>query len=151
MNGYSTFLKTPELEPHHQRVLGHMPDTRWGGGLTPLQRCSRRILQPQPTGLTFVGGGGVLTSLERFSRCVFDSPQPRQLGGHITVCKEVFENNFSQIWIQMYNERNSLTTRHNILRVRVHFWIISSLIYICLLNPLRPDKMWHQVYFLKGF
>ena len=25
-------------------------DTRWGGGLTSLQRCRRCILQPQPTG-----------------------------------------------------------------------------------------------------
>ena len=25
-------------------------DTRWGGGLTPLQRSSQCILQPQPTG-----------------------------------------------------------------------------------------------------
>ena len=25
-------------------------DTHWGWGLTPLQRCSRYILEPQPTG-----------------------------------------------------------------------------------------------------
>ena len=37
------------LEPHHQIVLCHIQDTRCGS-LTPLQRSSRYILQPQPTG-----------------------------------------------------------------------------------------------------
>ena len=51
MKGCSTFLKATEsLEPHHQIAYCHILDTRWGGGLTPLQRCSRCILQPQPTG-----------------------------------------------------------------------------------------------------
>ena len=94
--------------------------------------------------LTFV------TYLQRFSRCVFYRRLPRQLGGHITVCKEVFENNFSQIRIQMYNERNSLTTRHKILRVGVHFWIISSLIYICLLIPPPPEEDVTSSLFLRG-
>ena len=35
------------LEPHHQIVLSHIPDTRWKW-LTPLQRCNRCILQPRP-------------------------------------------------------------------------------------------------------
>ena len=48
--GYSAFPKAPALlEPHDQIVLCHIQDTRWGG-LTPLQRSSRCILQPQPTG-----------------------------------------------------------------------------------------------------
>ena len=47
----SAFPKAPaSLEPHHQIVKCHIQDTRWGGGLTPLQRCSRCILLPQPTG-----------------------------------------------------------------------------------------------------
>ncbi len=37
------------LEPHHQIVLCHIR-TLVRGGLTPLQRCSRCILQPQLTG-----------------------------------------------------------------------------------------------------
>ena len=51
MKGYSVFPKAPaSLEPHHQIVLCHIQDTRWGGGLTPLQRSSRCILQLQLTG-----------------------------------------------------------------------------------------------------
>ena len=50
MKGYSAFPKAPALlEPHHQIVKCHIQDTRWGG-LTPLQRSSRCILEPQPTG-----------------------------------------------------------------------------------------------------
>ena len=41
MKGYSTFPKAPELESHQN---GHL----LGSGFTPLQRCRRRILQPQP-------------------------------------------------------------------------------------------------------
>ena len=37
------------LEPHHQILWCHILDTRWGG-VTPLQKYSRDILQPQPTG-----------------------------------------------------------------------------------------------------
>ena len=49
MNEYSTFPKAPALlEPHHQIVSCHNQDTHWEG-LTPLQRCSWCILQPQPT------------------------------------------------------------------------------------------------------
>ena len=48
----SAFPKAPaSLEPHHQIVECHIQDTHWGGDLTPLQRCSRCILQLQPTGL----------------------------------------------------------------------------------------------------
>ena len=51
INGYSAFPKTPALlEPHHQIVQCHIQDTRYGGGLTPLQRYSQCILQPQLTG-----------------------------------------------------------------------------------------------------
>ena len=49
IKGYSAFPKAPaSLEPHHQNVC-HIQDPRWRGP-TPLQRCSRCILQPQPTG-----------------------------------------------------------------------------------------------------
>ena len=49
--GFSTFPKAPVLlEPHHQIVLCHIQYTRWES-LTPLQRSSRCILQPQPMGL----------------------------------------------------------------------------------------------------
>ena len=52
MKGYSAFPKAPALlEPHHQIASCHIQDTRYGGGgLTPLQRCSQCILQPQLTG-----------------------------------------------------------------------------------------------------
>ena len=43
MKGY--FPKAPELEPCHQMQFF------LGGGLTPLQKCSRHILHPQSTGL----------------------------------------------------------------------------------------------------
>ena len=50
MKRYSAFPKAPALlEPHYQIVLCHIQDTRWAS-LTPLQRCSRCIQQPQPTG-----------------------------------------------------------------------------------------------------
>ena len=36
MKGYSTFPKAPALlEPHHQIVLCHIQNTRWGGGSYP--------------------------------------------------------------------------------------------------------------------
>ena len=45
----SSFPKAPALlEPHHQIVQCDIQKTRWGS-LTPLQRCSRCILQPKPT------------------------------------------------------------------------------------------------------
>ena len=41
MKGYSAFPRAPVLkEPDHQIVLCHIQDTKWGGGLTPLQRCT---------------------------------------------------------------------------------------------------------------
>ena len=49
MNGFSAFPKAL-LEPYNQIVKCHIQDTRWEG-LTPLQRSSRCILQPQLTGL----------------------------------------------------------------------------------------------------
>ena len=46
MKRYSAFSKTPGLlEPYCQIVLCYIQDTCWGS-LTPLQRCSRCILQP---------------------------------------------------------------------------------------------------------
>ena len=45
MKGYSTFPKASALfEPQHQIYKYHKQDMRWG-------RCSRCILQPQPTAL----------------------------------------------------------------------------------------------------
>ena len=38
-------------QPNHPMILCHIHDTRWGMVLTPLQKCSRCILQPQPTRL----------------------------------------------------------------------------------------------------
>ena len=50
INVYSAFPKAPVLlKPHHQIVLCHNQDTRWGS-LTPLQRYSRSILEPHPSG-----------------------------------------------------------------------------------------------------
>ena len=49
IKGNSTFPKAAALlKPHHQIVQCHILDTRWGS-LTPLQRSSRCILQPQQT------------------------------------------------------------------------------------------------------
>ena len=50
MKRYSTFLKVPVLlESHHQSVYCHIQDT-CRARVIPLQRCSRCILQLQPTG-----------------------------------------------------------------------------------------------------
>ena len=50
IKGYSAFPKAPALlEPHHQ-IFSVIIRTLMGGDLTPLQRSSRCILQPQPTG-----------------------------------------------------------------------------------------------------
>ena len=51
MKKYSNFAGAPELENHYQMVSVYVLDSRWGGGLTPLPRCSRRILQHQQTAL----------------------------------------------------------------------------------------------------
>ena len=50
---YFTFPKDPGLEPCHEIVYCHIRTLVGGGGLTLLQRCSRRILQPQPTRLKY--------------------------------------------------------------------------------------------------
>ena len=56
MKELSAFTKARAIvEPHHQIVLCHKQDTRWKG-FTPLQRCSRCILQPQPTGQASIRG-----------------------------------------------------------------------------------------------
>ena len=53
IKGYSAFPKASALlEPHHQIIYCHIQDIRWGF-LTSLQRSSRCILQPQPTGQSF--------------------------------------------------------------------------------------------------
>ena len=50
IKGYSAFPNAPALlEHHHQIVSCHILDTRWGS-LTPLQICSRCILQPGQQG-----------------------------------------------------------------------------------------------------
>ena len=48
IKGYSAFPKAP-AGTSPSIVLCHIQDTRWGGDLTPLQRRSQCILQPQPT------------------------------------------------------------------------------------------------------
>ena len=35
------------MEPHDQMVRSYVQKARWLEGLTPLQSCSRRILQPK--------------------------------------------------------------------------------------------------------
>ena len=50
MKGFSTFSKAPALlEPLNQIVWFYNQDTRWWWGLTPLQKSSQCILQPQLT------------------------------------------------------------------------------------------------------
>ena len=49
MKRYSAFPKTPELLESHHHIVCYIWDTCCKG-LTPLQRCSQCILQPQPTG-----------------------------------------------------------------------------------------------------
>ena len=54
MKEYCAFLKAPELEPHHQMPFIFMLRTIIGRmSLTHLQRCSRRIVQPQSAGLLY--------------------------------------------------------------------------------------------------
>ena len=51
MKGYSAFPKAPALlGPSPSDCLVSYPGHSLGGGLIPLQRSSRCILQPQPTG-----------------------------------------------------------------------------------------------------
>ena len=52
IKGYFLFPKALTLlECHHQIVYCHIQDTRWGGGLNPLHKCSRCIQQHQSIGL----------------------------------------------------------------------------------------------------
>ena len=51
MKGYFTFSKASGLEPHHQMQFSVISRILVGESLTPLQRYSRYILQPQSTGL----------------------------------------------------------------------------------------------------
>ena len=46
----SMTAQPPGIRPSALRVATHGQQVASLGGLTPLQRCSRRILQPQPTG-----------------------------------------------------------------------------------------------------
>ena len=52
MKECSAFPKAPALlELHHPiQLFTFISRTLTGGGLTPMQRCSQCILQPQPTG-----------------------------------------------------------------------------------------------------
>ena len=45
---YLTFTKAPGVEPHYKMVQFHIQNTRFGGDLCRLQKCSWCILQPQP-------------------------------------------------------------------------------------------------------
>ena len=50
MKEYSSLPTAPALlQPYHQTVKRHIQAAHCGGGLTPLQRSSRCILQPQET------------------------------------------------------------------------------------------------------
>ena len=49
---YSIFSKSLRLELHHQLQFGFISRILTGVVVLPQQRCSRCILQPQPTGLT---------------------------------------------------------------------------------------------------
>ena len=64
-------LKLPQFLNLTIRLFSVISKT-FNGGLTPLQRCSRYIIQPQPTvsviSRTLVGGG--LTPLQKSSRCI---------------------------------------------------------------------------------
>ena len=74
MKGYSAFPEAPALlELHHQIFLWLIQDTRWRS-LTPMQRCSRCILHPQPNG-TLDNRWRSLTPMQRCSRCILH-PQP---------------------------------------------------------------------------
>ena len=55
MKGQFTFPKAPVLDLHHQMFLWHQ-DTRWRRSLTPLQKCSWRVLQPRQNGLNMNWG-----------------------------------------------------------------------------------------------
>ena len=46
----SVTAQPPGIRPSALRVATHGQQVASLGGITPLQRCSRRILQPQPTG-----------------------------------------------------------------------------------------------------
>ena len=63
MKGCSAFPKaSASLEPHHQMTPTQRVSWIWhslGRGLTPLQRSSWCILQPQPTGQTNVCNTGI--------------------------------------------------------------------------------------------
>ena len=60
MKGYTTFPKAPRLEPHHQMQFNVISKTLLRKRLTPLQRCSQSIPQPQSTGPSI---NGTLTSI----------------------------------------------------------------------------------------
>ena len=68
MKGYSIFPKASGLEPYPQMVSSHILDSRlWG--LTLLERCNRRTLQPQLTRLASLGVNGKDTKVPL--RCAF--------------------------------------------------------------------------------
>ena len=74
MKGYSTFPKGPALpKPRYQIVWYHIHDARWGRVLSFLLRCSRYILQPQPTRL-YLGWLFRGKSSEKYARRVSTCP-----------------------------------------------------------------------------
>ena len=82
MNGCSVFPEAPAILEHHYLIVWRrIKDTHWGLGLTPLQRCSRYILQPQLTGPQDTDWGS-LAPLQRCSRCILQ-PQPT---GQVELC-----------------------------------------------------------------
>ena len=68
------------------------PRTHLRGGLTPLQRCSRCILHPQPMGHLRHSFGGV-TPLQKCSRCILKSqptgPSRTLVGGGVLPSTEM--------------------------------------------------------------
>ena len=64
-----------------------------GGCLTPLQRYSRCILQPQATWPLVQWLGGCLTPLQRYSRCILQPqatwPLVQWVGGVLPLCRDI--------------------------------------------------------------
>ena len=84
MKEYPAFLKIPALlEFPHQIVSCHIQQTRLEG-LTPLQKCSRYILQPKPAGQLI---DGFLTGT---------SPSPSQSGHRSNGNEEVLHISLAQ-------------------------------------------------------
>ena len=100
------------------------------GGLTPLQRCSRCILQPQPTGLHLCRRGWVNKYVHLLIASVFPSLV-------LTVCSILARNKFNLIRIN----------------ICVGYWIILFLVYqmISVMNTLSIFLLCLLLNFLYGF